>query len=256
MAWCPMSGGLGRRIPETWEHVEKYPLRTLVADPAHALFIPPAGTEKSLGLPWWWKQHDQGQEGSCVGFGCSSMMSITNHYERLLETGRDITFRYAARWLYLEAQLVDEWSETPPAEGSSVKAGCDILRTVGHRRVQSGVAGDPNLANGITANRWAQSVDEIRAAIFAGLAVAIGINWYRNFSTPKLINGEWWIGQGPLGPLDGGHCTSFFRFSDRREAFRMMNNWNNSYPPVWVPYALIEDRLIPEQGEFAVITDR
>lgn len=253
-----MSGGLGRRVPETWTHVARYPLSTLIADPLHELVIPPAGTEKSLGLPWWHKQHDQGQEGSCVGFGCSAMMSITNHLQRLKTTGQDITYRYAARWLYGEAQLVDEWAETPPEEGTSVRAGCDILRLRGHRRVQRSVTGPEMIEHGISANRWAVNHDEIRAAIYAGLAVAIGVNWYSSFDAPyqKVPGGDYWISIFPhSGHIRGGHCLTIFRMSDSRGAFRLMNSWGDAYPPVWLSYVDM-DRLTNEDGECVVITDR
>lgn len=250
-----MTGELGRRVPTTWTHVDKYPLHALVADPQHELVVPPAGTEKGLGLPWWWKTHDQGAEGACVGFGCSAMMSVTNHAQRLAATGQDLTFRYAARWLYIEAQLIDEWNDTPPGEGTSVRAGCDILRDRGHRRVQNRQTGPELLEHGIAANRWAQSIDEVRAAIFAGFAVAIGVNWYANFDDPVLVDGEYWIGRGDIGVVRGGHCTALYRFSDRRQAVRMMNSWGAGYPPVWLPYDVLE-RLLHEDGEVAVITDR
>jgi hypothetical protein len=182
------------------------------------------------------------------------MMSITNHYQRLKATGQDITYRYASRWLYTEAQLVDEWAETPPEEGTSVRAGCDILRDRGHRRVQNGVAGLENLANGISANRWATTVDEMRAALYSGVACAIGVNWYSKMDIPYYDgNGELWIGVG--GYVRGGHCLSVFRFSDRREAFRLMNSWGSEFPPVWIPYEDMQ-RLTDEEGEVTVITDR
>lgn len=246
----PELGALGRREPTDFKHVAAYPLREL------ALPVPPEGSEKSLGLPWWWKQHDQGNEGSCVGFGSSAMMSVTNHYQRLVTTGRDLTYRYACRWLYLEAQLVDEWDDTPPAEGTSVHAACQILQQVGHRRVQNGVAGEPNLAHGIAAYRWAETVDEVRAAIWAGMAVALGANWYSNFDSPVVYNNERWIGRSAnLGWIRGGHCVCLLRMSDRRQGFLMMNSWGSAYPPVWVPYDTLE-RLMGEYGEVVVITDR
>jgi len=247
-------GGLGRREPKNFDHVASYPLSAVLSETAYV--VPPDGTEKSLGLPWWWKQHDQGQEGSCVGFGCSTMMSVTNHYQRLVTEGRDLTYRYEPRWLYGEAQLVDEWSDTPPEEGTSVNAGCKILKDVGHRRVQNGVAGEPNLASGISAYRWATTVDELRAAIYSGLAVAIGVNWYSDFDQPVYKDSEWWIGQkSNLGSIRGGHCVGLFRMSDRRQAFRFMNSWGDAYPPVWLPYAVMQ-RLIDENGEAVAITDR
>lgn len=246
---------LGRRVPTDFEHVAKYPLSALIADTGHELVVPPAGTEKSLGLPWWWKDHDQGDEGACVGFGDSAMMSITNHYQRLKTTGRAITYRYDCGWLYNEAQLVDEWDDTPPEEGTSVRAACQILRARGHRRVQNGITGPELTAHGISAYRWATTIDEVRAAIFGGLAVAIGINWYDNFDDPVVFNKERWIGRSDLGYIRGGHCVCLFRMSDRRQAFQLMNSWGPYYPPVWVPYTVL-DRLIDEQGEIAVITDR
>jgi hypothetical protein len=241
---------LGRRQPPDLEHVERYPLSAL------SLESPPSGTEKSLGLPWWWKDHDQGQEGSCVGFGSSAMMSITNHYQRQKKTGQDLTYRYKCHWLYEEAQLVDEWDDTPPAEGTSVRAACQILQQRGHRRVQNGVAGEENLAHGISAYRWATNAEEIRAAIYAGLAVSIGINWYSSFDKPKTVDGERWLPTGgDIGYVRGGHCVCLFRMSDRREAFQLMNSWGDYYPPTWMPYTLL-NRLINEVGEAVVITDR
>jgi hypothetical protein len=225
----------------------------LISDPAHVLTVPPSGVEKSLGLPWWWAQHDQGQEGACVGFGCSAMTSITNHRQRLLVTGKNLTYRYASRWLYLEAQLIDEWGETPPEEGTSVRAGAEILRARGHRRVQSGVAGAESAAHGVSAYRWAQTYDEVRAAIYGDLAVAIGINWYSSFDSPYIVDNERWISIG--GGIRGGHCVCLYRMSDRRQAFRIMNSWGPHYPPVWLSYADL-DRLIDEWGEVVVITDR
>jgi hypothetical protein len=250
-----MSRELGRREPTDWRHVERYPLQALLADPVHPLGVAPPGTEKSLGLPWWWKSADQGAEGSCVGWACSHMMSVTNRYQRRLATGKDVTYRYASRWLYGEAQLIDEWPETPPAEGTSVRAGCEILRARGHRRVQGGIIGPENVAHGVSAYRWATSHDEVRAALYAGLAVAIGINWYFAFEAPYEQDGERWISI-PLGnKIRGGHAVCLFRMSDRREGFRLMNSWGAAYPPVWIGYDTL-DRLLSENGEAAVISDR
>jgi len=240
---------LGRRVPPDRQHVERFALADI------GLAVPPWGVEKGLGLPWWWKQHDQGAEGSCVGFGCSAMMSITNARQRWLRDKTAEAFRYDARWLYQEAQLVDDWDDTPPEEGTSVRAGCDILRLDGHRRIRFGVESDPDPAQGIAANRWATTVDDVRAAIYANLAVAIGVDWYSNFDDPELYFGELWIGRRVLGHIRGGHCVCLYRMSDRRHAFRVMNSWGAGYPPVWLPYDVLE-RLLDDNGEAAVITDR
>jgi len=249
-----MDGSLGRRIPTDWRHVERYSLRALIDDPTHELVVP-AEAEKSLGLPWYWRQWDQGQEGACVGYGTSAMMGATNTRQSLRVEANPTVHRYEPHWLYEEAQQVDEWPETPPEEGTSVRAACDVLRTQGHRRVYRGVVRDPKLDQGIAANRWAQTVDEIRAAIYGELAVSIGINWYSNFDDPVEVGGELWIGGDDLGDVRGGHCVCLYRMSDRRQAFRLMNSWGESYPPAWLPYETMQ-RLLEEYGEAAVITDR
>jgi hypothetical protein len=117
---------------------------------------------------------------------------------------------------------------------------------------------------GISTYRWATTVDEMRAAIFAQRAISIGVNWYNAFDLAgiKEINGELWIGvdssgkvKSDLGGVRGGHCVCIYRMSDRRQAFRFMNSWGNQYPPMWLPYSVMQ-RLLDEYGEACVITDR
>jgi hypothetical protein len=182
------------------------------------------------------------------------MMGVTNT-QQARQQDSFATYRYDPKWLYHETQLVDEWPETPPAQGTSVRASCDVLRTRGHRRVYRGVSRPENLIHGIDANRWAATVDEMRAAVYAGTAVSIGVNWYTNFDAPVLKDNELWVGQTQLGSVRGGHCVCVYRMSDTRQAFRIMNSWGAGYPPVWVPYAIMQ-RLLNEDGEAAVITDR
>lgn len=248
-------GKLGRRVPPNFEHVSSHPLRTLIADPTSSIYIPPYPRERSLGLPWWWKQWDQGNEGACVGFGESAMMAITNRMQRYSTTGTWVTYRYAGRWLYDEAQLVDPWSDTPPEEGTTLDAGARVLKAQGHRRVQNGKIGPVLLENGISAYRWAQNHDEIRAALWDNLAVAIGINWYHAFWAPYMLDGERWIDIPQGNKVDGGHCICIYRMSDRRDAFCLMNSWGADYPPVWVGYDTV-NRLLSEDGEAVVIVDR
>jgi hypothetical protein len=257
-------GGLGRRVPTDFTHVEKYPLRAAIQDPLDELVVPPKPAEVGLGLPPYWKTWDQGNEGACVGFGGSVMMGVTNsrQYWRLHKVTQQ--FRYDPWWLYNEAQLVDEWAETPPEEGTSVNAACKILKAKGHCRVYRSVINPVNVDEGISAYRWATTVDEMRAAIFAQRAIAIGVNWYDAFDSMGIreYNGELWIGidssgkpKSNLGSIRGGHCVGIYRMSDRRQAFRFMNSWGDFYPPMWLPYAVMQ-RLLDEYGEAAVITDR
>jgi hypothetical protein len=234
--------GLGRRVPTDWSHVEKYSVRRLMPE---APFV----VNDALPMVPYRTHYDQGKEGACVGFSLSWMMSILNR--RL----------YDARQLYLSAQKFDEWDDTPPEEGSSVRAGCDVLRAIGHWRIIQGGRKIPaNLEEGIAENRWATRVDELRACIAAGIPFVLGINWYSNFQEPEAkrigkVSHEYWIGKRDLGYVLGGHAICGYAASDRRQAFKLQNTWGDDYPAVWIPYDTVE-RLLSEDGEACLVTDR
>lgn len=199
---------------------------------------------------------------NCVGFSQSWMQSILNRT------------KYDAIWLYREAQKVDEWDDTPPQDGTSLRAGFDVLRTRGHRQLRGLVSRPEDLQHGITANRWASTVDEIRTAISEHIPVNFGINWYRQFSSPKQLprlddegfpltefgiqRYDWWIGRNDVqwGPVDGGHAITCVGASDLRQAFALCNTWGYAYPfLVWLPYDAMT-RLLTENGEAGIVTDR
>jgi hypothetical protein len=230
-------GPLGRRVPTDFEHVERYPL-TVTTTPVgptpvvigvnwyenfdvpvrdssgrwwigrgdlgrvrggHCVALAPG---KLADLTAWWEFYDQGREGACVGFGSSRMMSLLNRK------------RYDARWLWNRAKQVDEWPDTNPGDdnGTSVRAALDILRTEGHKPWQG--VGRVKPAEGISANRWARSVDEVHQVLQNGVA-------------------------------------------DRLGAVPPLNSWGrDGYPHVvWMPDETL-DRLIQEDGEIGLVTDR
>jgi hypothetical protein len=231
--------GLGRRPSPTQDHVGRW--RYGAVAPSTVTYV-----EQYLDLPnpavyrpWY----DQGVEGQCVGYACSWMLSILNRK------------RYAARQLYLEAQLIDEWDDTPPSEGTSIKAAMDVLRERGHWRYWGGLMRLLGLNEGIAANRWATTVDELRTSISTGTPFVLGCNWYSSFDSPMHLDNGWWIGHQHFGQVRGGHAICGYGASDKRQAFRLVNTWGFDYPMVWVPYAAVQ-RLLNEDGECAIITDR
>lgn len=230
---------LGRREPQDFDHVEQYPFTALRPSA-------PERVEETIALPWWHWDWDQGWEGACVGFGTSMMMSLLN-------SGR----RYDPRWLWSEAKEVDEWPDTNPGDdnGTSVRAACDVLRDEGHVRVYRGKAYDPAVAEGISTNRWAQSVDEIRAAIAEGIPVTLGIDWYTNFDRPEKIGTSYWIGHGNLGTIRGGHAVCAYGASDAKQAVKIKNSWGRDFPLAWLPYDVLGDLLL-DGGEACLVTDR
>jgi len=261
---------LGRFIPDDWRHVEKYPLRAVMAETV-------ATVEETLALPYWHWSHDQGEEGSCVGHGCVMERAITNTAQNkgqgMWRPGR----RYDPLDLWNRAKLIDPWPETNPGDdnGTSVRAGYDVLRTVGPRIIavngiilssETGLpeVSDkryaPELAEGVVRTRWAQNVDELRSGLSAGIPVTIGVNWYAGLErfTRKpgpFATTEHWIGEGDLGRIRGGHCVCLYGASDKRQAFKVKNSWGRGYPLVWLPYRTMQ-RLLDEDGEAALATDR
>ncbi len=186
-----MNEPLGRRTPQDFSHVDKYPLSALPAEErpkcvpvvmgvswytnfdspvkdgnvywigrgdlgtvrgGHAVSLKPQGVTDPL---VWWDYYNQGREGACVGFAASRMMSMLNRK------------RYDARWLWNEAKKVDQWTDTNPGDnnGTSVRAACDILRDRGHRQVLAGKSRIEVAAEGIAVNRWATSIDEVLVAL-------------------------------------------------------------------------------------------
>jgi hypothetical protein len=227
---------LGRLEPTDWTHVERYP---------YAPAARRAAVERALSLPRYRALYDQGREGACVGFASSWMVSILNRRA------------YDARWLWDRAKEVDEWQQTNPGDGkgTSVRAAMDVLRTQGHARIARGRTQPCSLGEGLLENRWATSVDGIRASIAAGAPVVLGTKWYVNFDKPVRRGAEWWIGEGNLGTVRGGHAVCLYRASDRRQALGLVNNWGTRYPLAWLPYTTVE-RLLHEHGEAALVTDR
>jgi hypothetical protein len=242
-----------RREPKEFTHVEQYPGRQL-----RMLQRTVEAVEDTLTFPDRYVAiYDQGSEGACVGYGESILCSINN---RKL---------YDAMWLYREAQLIDEWSSTPPEEGTSLSAGFDILRTKGHRRLWGGQSRPPEMDEGIVeVNRWLTTVDEIRTALAAGKVVCLGINWYYQFYNPlRLKTGpkgkiEAWVGpekdDASWGGIAGGHCICLVGASDRRQAGLLANSWGKLWGvngKAWISYEKLR-RLLAEGGEAAIVTDR
>lgn len=221
-----MTGGpLGRLVPTDWEHVDKYPLRALAQTerPAkapvvigvnwyeafdrperdsrgrwwiardgnlgrvrggHAVVLPPFGVPEPYS---WWTWFDQVSEGICVSEAVARCMALLNRK------------RYQPRPLYDWSQNNDEWpGAEPDYSGTSVRAGLDCARTVGlvpakrgepHYVGRGEVTRAPDPAEGISANRWATSTDEVLQVLDAGDRdhVAIANSWGRNYPRRVLM---------------------------------------------------------------------
>jgi hypothetical protein len=189
------------------------------------------------------------------------MLAILNEHQVRMQGERDPYIRYNPWWLWNQAKLIDPWTDTNPGDesGTTVRAASQILVEKGHvqwiNEDDPNSFSDPEASYGVAAVRWATTVDEMRMALYANIPMAIGVNWYPNFDKPEYIDTDYWIGRGDLGVVEGGHCVCVYRASDRRQAFGIKNSWGSVYPEVWIPYTTM-DRLLQEDGEVALVTDR
>ncbi|MFC3454208.1 hypothetical protein [Amycolatopsis speibonae] len=249
----PADGRLGRFVPDDWRHVDSYPLTALAAEDR------PTRSPVVIGVNWYkefdvpekdeksgeffvakggaksltkirgghcvclepgesadgdtqYAFYDQGREGACVGFGWSRCMTLFNG---------DL---YAARWLWDQAKLRDEWEETNPGDnnGTSVRAAAEVLLELGHVTWAEAYASDdyvkraaytPDVKNGIQAYRWAKTVDEVHEVL----------------GNPR---------------------------ADELGAVPFLNSWGPSYPHrTYLPDDVLA-RLIKEDGEVGLPTDR
>lgn len=190
---------LGRRAPTDWRHVERHPLTAAepLAKPVSVVIgsLWPREADSPVmdsGRHWWirgpfkrgsrgghafcleprdgrdstdnWVWWDQVSEGICVSEGITRAAALQHRR------------RFQPRPLYDLAQLGDEWPETPPAEGTSVRAGFDVWRTIGlwparrgeehwerAEEVDPNRAADPSVR--LAENRWATTGDEVLAAL-------------------------------------------------------------------------------------------
>lgn len=234
--------GLGRRtLPQgDNEHLKRYSL----AEPAKAF-----EAERILTFPNYRKIYNQGSTNACVGFSSSWAMSILNRQQ------------YDPKWLWEAAKDIDEWPETKAGDnnGTSVRAGMDILRDQGHRRVLRHYDLPVSTDHGILKNEWATTIDQVRASLANGIPVVLGVDWFDEFFTPEKIGHDYWIGRDMLaGKIAGGHAICAYGVSDQRQAIKLVNSWGSSWPLVWLPYDTLQKLLDGYQapGEATVITDR
>lgn len=183
-----MAGPLGRRPPTDDRHLRRWSLTTAT--------MPTVATPVVLGLWWdrsydtpkrdrdgswwigreplsgirgghavvlkppalpdlvsWWAHFNQDNEGACVSFASNRMQALRNR--------KKFDPWPAYRW----AQENDDFPDTPPESGTSVRAGMDCLRTQGAWRIRDGKTAGPFPSEGISENRWCGTTEEIAACL-------------------------------------------------------------------------------------------
>lgn len=259
MRYRPINGEpedvrLGRFIPDDWRHVEQFPITALAQSRR------PSRVPVVIGVNWYREMDDpvkdeRSGEFFIVRGGASSLTAVRGGHCVCLEPGgepdqvawqqfydqgkegacvgfgwsRCMTIlnrgqRYAARWLWDRAKETDEWPETNPGDnqGTSVRAAAEILVKKGHVDWQPTFADDD---------------DDARAAYTPDVADGLKVfRWARSVAQVHEALGN---------PR-----------ADELGAVPLLNSWGEDYPHrVWLPDDVLE-RLIEEDGEIAIPTDR
>lgn len=246
----PDDNRLGRFIPDDWEHVEKYPL-TAEARPTKRPVV--------IGVNWYSEFDDpEVDEASGEHFvargGADSLTEIRGGHCVCLEPGGEpdpdewwefydqgaegacVGFGwsrcmsilnnelYTARWLWDRSKEIDQWPETNPGDdnGTSVRSAGDILAKPGHVDWNEEHADDDATERSTYEPARNNGIRRFRWA----RSVA---DVHRVLSNPR---------------------------ADELGAVPFLNSWGTGYPHrTWMPDDVL-DRLMKEDGEVAVPTDR
>jgi len=249
----PADPRLGRFIPDDWGHVEKYPLAALAAE---AL---PKMSPVVIGVNWY-SEFDRPELDETTGEywvargGATSLTQIRGGHCVCLEPGGEpdpdewwefydqgsegacvgfgwsrcmsILNRelYAARWLWDRAKEIDQWPETEPGDnnGTSVRAAGIILRESGHVDWRGEYSDDDHTGRG-----------DYDAAADNGVHT---FRWAQS--------------------VEDVHRVLQNERADELGAVPFLNSWGHGYPHrTWMPDEVL-DRLMLEDGEVAIPTDR
>jgi papain like protease len=167
--------------------------------------------------------------GSCVG------AAWTHFLQSAPKMTKQAPSNYLA--LYKAAQLIDEWPETPPEEGTSVRAGAKML-------VSIGMLADEYL--------WAWNEPTVRDWILTKGPVVLGIDWHADMMEPDR---EGFV--HPAGGVVGGHAILCYGYSHKRNAYRLLQSWGDSWGQdgrCWIG-ARDLDLLLGHAGEACAATE-
>lgn len=239
----PMLGA--RRAPDSRDR--RFPLEAVL----------PQDTQRTFR---YWPSHryklDQGREPMCVAFSWThaivdsptphGMLQGSDPYadQVLHRASAGGLTAYAIRGLYDAAQLLDEFPETPPEGGSSVRAGAKALVQLGMVKEYRWVdTSDPDVA-----------VEAIMRAILEVGPVIVGVPWYGGMFDPRA-DGTF---PDPFsGGVEGYHATKLDGVNIASRMFRHKQSWGARWGQGgyshW-PFTMLR-RLLSEQGEaaFAVV---
>lgn len=247
----PLDPRLGRFIPDDWRHVERYPLSALAEEDR------PTNSPVVIGVNWY-SEFDKPEKDSksgeyfiaksgkitrvrgghcvCLEPGGTPDTDAWYSFYNQGHEGACVGFgwsrcmsifngvEYTARWLWDSAKNRDEWPETNPGDenGTSVRAAAEVLKETGHVLWDEAYVDDDW-------QKRAKYVPEAKQGIKA-------FRWAKS--------------------VDDVHAVLGNARADDLGAVPLLNSWGPEYPHrVYLPDVVLA-KLIDQEGEIAVPTDR
>jgi hypothetical protein len=250
----PEDPRLGRFIPDDWNHIQSYPLMALPPEER------PTRVPVVIGVNWYSEFDDpeldsETNEHWVARGGADSLTRIRGGHCVCLEPGGEpdpdewwdfydqgregacVGFGwsrcmsilnkdplYAARWLWDRAKELDQWPETNPGDnnGTSVRSAGDVLMDSGHVSWEGSYGDDDHTERA----EYKPDRDQ-------------GIQHFRWAQSVTEV-----------------HSVLANERADELAAVPFLNSWGRDYPHrTWMPDDVLE-RLMQEQGEVAIPTDR
>lgn len=232
-----MAKGLGRVVPPDFEHYEKYPL---AAAPDS---LTPGAVPVQLACNWYTAfdhpvRYPSGRYWIARG---GNLGTNRGGHDLCIEPG--------------DAQDYDSWWDFYNQKNwpACVGFGCARGQSILNRKRY----------NGLTLYQFAHDHDGLPDA-WEGTTLRAGLETMRSQGLQIVrgsVTGSWRPGEGVaayrwISSVDELHRVLRHPLADRLGAVCLLNSWGRDYPHrVWVEDAVI-DRLLREDGELGVVTDR
>jgi hypothetical protein len=148
-----------------------------------------------------------------------------------------------AAHVYDKAQTIDEFDDTPPAGGTSVRAGAKTLQSISL----------------ISDYRWLFDTGSITRALLELGPVVVGTDWLNSMFTPTPIS----AGNGSIiranyaTGVAGGHCYLLTGVNTNTGRYRILNSWGTGWGNGGYAYIPISDfdTLLQRGGEACLTSD-
>lgn len=199
----------------------------------------------------WWKIGDQGETGSCVGWGTADAL-LRWHLVKANQLGKDE--KLSVRYVWMASKETDEFTSMPStfieSDGTSLKSALDIVRKYGVVKDKVLPFGSGKLYKEDEKTFYALAAQRKISSYFnLGSNIADWRTWLASkgpILTRLDVDATWDKASATHGNLDiyqpnttrGGHCVALVGYTPDR--FIVRNSWGTSWGDGGFAYASLQ----------------